>query len=337
MRKPDYTQLIKVLKKQTPDRPTLFEFFLNTELYDLLNNGEAPIRGDGFDDLRVNIYAYKNAGYDYVTAHASDFGFPAAGSDHKATKSLNEGNVIFDWATYETYKWPSPANANTKRLEACEPDMPEGMKYVVYGPGGVLENAISLTGYDNLCAMIYDEPKLAKQIFDDVGSRLVEYYELIAAKDSVCALISNDDWGFKTQTMLSPSHMRQYVFPWHKKIVEVGHKNNKSVLLHSCGMLEEVMDDIINDMGFDGKHSFEDVIMPIEDAYERYKGQIALLGGMDVDFVCTASKNEISGRAKAMLERANETGGYALGTGNSVPGYVPTENYLAMIDVVRKG
>ena len=32
-----------------------------------------------------------------------------------------------------------------------------------------------------------------------------------------------------------------------------------------------------------------------------------------------------------MLERAEPYGGYALGTGNSVPDYVPDENYFAMI------
>ena len=32
-----------------------------------------------------------------------------------------------------------------------------------------------------------------------------------------------------------------------------------------------------------------------------------------------------------MLERTAGRGGYALGTGNSVPDYVPDENYFAMI------
>ena len=40
--------------------------------------------------------------------------------------------------------------------------------------------------------------------FGAVGSRLVRYYEICAAYDTVGALISNDDWGFKSQTMLSP-------------------------------------------------------------------------------------------------------------------------------------
>jgi uroporphyrinogen decarboxylase len=155
--------------------------------------------------------------------------------------------------------------------------------------------------------------------------------------ESVCAIISNDDWGFKTQTMLSPADMRKYVFPWHEKITEVGHTNGRPMILHSCGYAEEIMEDIINGMKFDGKHSFEDTIMPIEDAYERYKGRIALLGGIDLNFVCTAEPEEIAKRSRAMLERSEDMGCYALGTGNSVPYYVPHEKYFAMIDTVRCG
>jgi len=337
MRKPDYTQLLKVLNKQVPDRPVMFEFFLNGNLHDILDNGDAPMRGDGFDNFRKNIYAYRNAGYDFVTTHASNFGFHYGKHDHKKTKSANDGAVITDWQSYEAYKWPTPSECDFTQMKTCEKDLPEGMKYMIYGPNGVLENVINLTGFENLCGMIYDEPELAQRIFDDVGSRLVEYYELIIERDSVCALMSNDDWGFKTQTMLSPDHMRQYVIPWHKKIAAVAHKHGKPVMLHSCGMLDHVMDDIIDDIKYDGKHSFEDVIQPIEDAYERYKGRIALLGGIDVDFVCTKTPDEIAARSRAMLERASIDGGYALGTGNSVPYYVPVENYMAMIDVVRKG
>ncbi len=52
---------------------------------------------------------------------------------------------------------------------------------------------------------------------------------------------------------------------------------------------------------------------------------------MDVDYVISHSENEVYNRAMAMLERSSERGGYALGTGNSVPDYIPDRQYLAMI------
>lgn len=50
-----------------------------------------------------------------------------------------------------------------------------------------------------------------------------------------------------------------------------------------------------------------------------------------MDFVCRADPQAVYTRAKAMLERTSERGAYALGTGNSVPEYVPDEGYFAMI------
>jgi uroporphyrinogen decarboxylase len=174
------------------------------------------------------------------------------------------------------------------------------MKFIVMGPGGVLENAIGLTGFDNLCYLLADDPALAEAIFNRVGEGIVAYYRQIAGCDSVGALISNDDWGFKTQTMLSPADMRRYVFPWHRRIVETGHAAGKPVILHSCGNLESVMEDVI-EMGYDGKHSYEDAIQPA-----------------------------VFRRSRAMLMKTGGEG-YALGSGNSIPSYVPHENYFAMV------
>jgi uroporphyrinogen decarboxylase len=295
---------------------------------------DAPKRDDGFDHERKRIYAFKNAGYDYATIPVNAFGFPGKVKTHQSTYSLNDGVAICDWKSYEEYKWLNPKDFDCTALDKVTPDLPEGMKLIIHGPGGTLENAISLCGYDNLCIMIYEEPDLAKQIFDDIGSRLLTYYESGIGHESVGALISNDDWGFKTQTMLSPADMRKYVFPWHKKIVAAAHKYNKKAVLHSCGQHSEIMDDVINDMKFDGKHSFEDVIQPIEEAYEQYKGRIALLGGIDLHFICTSTPKEIIKRSLDMLERAEKDGCFALGTGNSVPEYVPPEKYLAMVSAV---
>ncbi|MFW5915743.1 MAG: hypothetical protein ACOCTQ_04640 [Planctomycetota bacterium] len=50
-----------------------------------------------------------------------------------------------------------------------------------------------------------------------------------------------------------------------------------------------------------------------------------------MDYVCRNQPGEIYERRRAMLERASDRGGYAPGTGNSVPDYVPDEHYFAMI------
>lgn len=324
---PDFEQLLKVLRCEVPDRPTLFEFFLNTPLHTELADGANVEPGSPEE----TVVAFRNAGYDYATISPSNFHFPGGEHSHAQTISLNEGSVITDRPSFEAYDWPDPAKANFAPLERGAAALPEGMKAICQGPCGVLENVIGLVGFDNLCFLLVDDPDLTRDIFDAVGSRLVEFYRILVQHEAVGAIIGNDDWGFKTQPMISPDQMRQYVTPWHKRIVEVGHAAGRPVIMHSCGNLESLMDDIIDDMGYDGKHSYEDAITPVEEMYDTYGSRIAIMGGIDVDFVIRSTPDEVYRRSKAMLGRSAERGGYALGTGNSVPEYVPDEHYFAMI------
>jgi uroporphyrinogen decarboxylase len=91
------------------------------------------------------------------------------------------------------------------------------------------------------------------------------------------------------------------------------------------------MDDTIDYIGFDGKHSYEDAILPVEDSYERWQGRIAILGGIDLNWLINHSEEDITARCTAMLRRAEARGGYALGTGNSVPEYVPQDHFIALL------
>jgi len=335
MRKPDFDNLLAVLNREVPDRPTLFEFFLNARLHEKLASLTPTPDGKPLEGYPLLVRAFANAGYDYVTTHASDYEFPYKEPPRGSTISLNAGAVIFDRASFEAYDWKDPDKADYSRLDEIAGLLPDGMRIAAYGPGGVLENVVFLLGYDNLSYLLVDDPELVEDVFAAVGSGLVRYYEICSPHPAVGAVISNDDWGFNKQTTLRPEDMRRYIFPWHKRIVETIHATGKPAILHSCGQLEQVMDDVIDDMGYDAKHSYEDKILPIEDAYERWGGRISMLGGIDVDFVCRSTPAKIVERSRAMLERTADRGGWALGTGNSVPEYVPDDHYLAMVSVIN--
>lgn len=329
-RKPDFSNIEAVLAGTQPSRVTLFEFFLNGPLYDRLAESE-PAGANGQRDIRTLVRAFHAAGYDYATTRANEFAFEKERSHKLSTISQNEGSLVWDRESFDAYPWPDPDRFGTETIDRAAEALEPGMRLIVHGPGGVLENVTDIVSYETLCFMLIEEPDLASDIFDAVGSRLVRYYEGCAGHGAVGALISNDDWGFKTQTMISPAMMKQYVFPWHKRIVDTIHAAGKPAILHSCGNLGEVMDAVIDDLGYDGKHSFEDAILPIEDVYEKWGGRIAILGGIDVDFLCNADTEAIYQRSRAMVERTRDRGGYALGSGNSIPEYVPDESYFAMI------
>ena len=89
-------------------------------------------------------------------------------------------------------------------------------------------------------------------------------------------------------------------------------------------------------VGIDGRHSFEDVIEPVEDAYRTYGSRISILGGIDLDFLCRADEQRIRARVRRVLEQCMTAGGYCLGSGNSIANYVPVDHFLAMVDEGRK-
>ena len=334
-REPDFENIRKVLRCQKPDRPTLFEFFMNPAVYEEAA-GPMPTDPDPVVQLAYMVKAYAACGYDYANAYGCDLGFPTGETTHKDTISLNAHSLIQSWEDFEAYPWPDAKNADYSRLEKIKAYLPPKMKLMTAGPGGLLENVISIVGYDTLCLMLYDDPELVKAIFDRVGGILLDYYENCAQYDTVGILMINDDWGFNTQTMLSVADMRKYVFPWHKKMVEAAHNAGKLAVLHSCGYMVDIMEDIIEDMKYDGRHSYEDNIIPVEEAYRRWGGRIAVLGGMDVDFLIRSDEEAIKARARNMLALSEEKGGYALGSGNNIPYYIPNEKYFAMTSVVAE-
>ena len=333
-KEPDFENILRVLARKKTEHPVLFELFLNMPYYERLSGTPLADGADELAVLRKTMEGYLAAGYDYCTTHASGFHFyPDALGPHavKKSRSLNDRAAFTDLDSYEAYRWPEVRDYDSGSLAGIRPYLPEGMKLLVMGPGGILENMIDLLGYDNLCMLLYDEPKLVREVADQIGKRLLDYYKEALQYDTVGFLCYNDDWGFNTQTLLSPADLRSYVFPWVKRIVSLAHAYGKPCILHSCGYFQDIIEDVIGDMGFDARHSYEDNIMPVEEAYEKYGSRIAILGGIDVDFICRKTPEDVYRRSREMLERTMDRGGYALGTGNSVPEYVPYENYLAML------
>jgi uroporphyrinogen decarboxylase len=136
--------------------------------------------------------------------------------------------------------------------------------------------------------------------------------------------------------MIGPDDLREFVLPGHKKMAAMSHAAGRPYILHACGNLFSIYEDLIKDVKIDGKHSFEDTIEDVRELKPTYGQRIALLGGIDVDFLCRADEAAIRDRVRDTLEVCMPGGGYCLGTGNSVANYIPLNHYLAMVDEGRK-
>jgi uroporphyrinogen decarboxylase len=327
-----------VLARRTPDRVPFVELFIDEEVMVALR--ESPFSADPAERAREIADLYLHLGFDYAPAGVN-FHFPYVTISTDDTAGLSRGDrawvdeahgAVETWDDFERYPWPTPGPSTYAPLEQAAAALPEGMRLITLGPGGVLENVMWVMGYEPMSYAMVDQPDLVEAMFDRVGETLVEVFDGIAREEAVGAVFLGDDMGFKTQPLISPEALRSYVFPWQRRLAEVVHSHGKPFLLHACGNLESVMDDLIDFVRIDAKHSFEDVIMPVSEAKRRWGDRIALLGGVDVDLLTRGTPNQVRAKTREVLEACMPGGGYALGTGNSVANYIPVENYLALLE-----
>jgi uroporphyrinogen decarboxylase len=229
----------------------------------------------------------------------------------------------------ERFSWPRREDLDYSMLDLACGLIPDGMKILVQ-VDGILEIASGLMGMTRFLTALYDMPDLVEHIIRRATSILASQIETACEHDEVGGVWMGDDLGYSSGTFINPGALRQIFFPHYGRLVDITHQHGRPFLLHSCGNLEKIMDDLIR-LGVDVKHSFEDKIMPVEEVYRNWGRRIGIIGGIDMDLMARGSPDDVRRRTRQVLDICGPNGGYALGTGNSVPGYVPHENYFAMI------
>lgn len=286
----------------------------------------------GYDIVRFEV------GLPFVERHleAAD---PVEGSDKVRRWSDQHRGAIASWADFERFPWPEVSDFDFFPYEYLVEHLPDGMGLVVSHGGGVYEHLSHLMSYEGLCLALADDPGLVAAVADRAGGLLEEFYRTLLGLDRLAALFQGDDMGFKTQTLIPPDALRRCALPWHRRYAAMAHAKGLPYFLHSCGNIAAIMEDLVVDVGIDGKHSFEDVIAPVGAFQERWAGRIAVLGGLDLNVLSAATPEEVRRATGRLMDECGARGRYAIGSGNSVPSYVPPANYLAMVEeaVARRG
>lgn len=329
---PDFSKLRDAVLRQGSARSLPFlELFADQEVVE-------AIIGRPWHGLADKVEFWYRLGYDSVPMNAGfAFGTPRAvrpntaiGASHDRYWVTDDLCPIQTRADYERYDWPDPELTSTQPFEELADCLPEGMAIMMQS-SGVLENVMWLMGYTGFAAALYDDPGLVADMFEQVGRRVYRAMEMVIDCDRVGGVFFGEDMGFKTATMVGPEHLRKYHFPHLKRIVDLAHSHGKFFILHSCGNLSEVMDDLIDYVGIDAKHSFEDAITPVSDFHRDYGDRIGVVGGVDVDALSRLDGDEMRRYVRRVIYDCAPRGGYLLGSGNSVTNYVRIENYLIML------
>jgi uroporphyrinogen decarboxylase len=364
-RQPNFENLRRTILRQGPPGPVpFFELFADPgvveavleekfpiDLRRYLEEAFASVSADELPGITKTADMYVRfwyeMGYDYVPVpadvvfqrHLMPLADTAALADWVGGERYwqdEESGPIQSWADFEAYPWPKAGDLPLIALQYVNAVLPEGMKICVHLPT-VFENAMYVMGLQSLCYALHDQADLVEAICQRLGEIVTAVAAQVVTWDNVGMLLQGDDLGFHSGTLVSPDVIRRYVLPHHRRTAEIAHGAGKLSAFHSCGNVYKLMDDLIDDVGIDAKHSFEDKIMPVEEVYRRWGDRVAILGGVDMDLLGRGTEEEVRARTREILEVCGVKGtGYCLGTGNSVANYIPVQNYLAMLDEGRR-
>lgn len=362
--KPDFETLRRVIMRETTGCPVpLIELVVDGDPMSALTGLETPVSSmlelesliepdgtvsqdsyrKGIQLMDLSLAFAKKVGYDYVTTIPI---IPIPRTSHRISEEVpgqvkkrawqNEHNgIITDRASFNDYPWPAvDANALVS-IDYLAPQLPDGMKIIVFY-NGIFEDLRALMGFEQMAIKSIREPELIGDILERLTVIAEDAIDMAAAKPSVGAIFYAEDMGFNTGTMLAPEFFKEWVIPRLKRIADACHRHGKPFLLHSCGQVDALMEDLIETVGIDAFHSFEDNIEPVESFYERYHDRISILGGLDVNLLANGTEEQVRARCRQILDACGPGGGYAMGSGNSVTNYCKIENFYAMVDETRR-
>ena len=244
---------------------------------------------------------------------------------------------------FEKYPWDELHDryfeAYDERFCALRETMPAGMRAHGGVGNGVFEIVQDLVGYENLCYMRADDEDLYADMFHKVGEVMYSIWSTFLERysDIYCVCRFGDDLGFRSNTLLPADDIRQLVIPQYARIVKLVHEKGLPFLLHSCGCIFSVMDDIIDVAKIDAKHSNEDAICDYSRWLDDYGDRIGNFGGLDTDALCDLNPCDIESYTERVVRLVQKKGhGVALGSGNSIPDYVSVERYMKANRVMRR-
>lgn len=333
-REPDFEQFRKVmLREGKPDHLPFFELLASSGF--IARRTGTDFEKLGFYDAgywEIYVDFWLGMGYDCIPMEIP-LNCKLGERHNQVTEGSEVAAIIRTMEDFEKYPWPDEsAPIDFCHFETVAKLLPDGVK-IVGGVGmGPYEWVSQMMGVMGLSYALVDDPELVKLMFEKIGSLHASADRQLVQMDALGALRQGDDLGFKTATFLRPNDLRKYVFPIYKDLVDLAHAQNKPFLLHSCGNLAEVYDDLIDDCKIDAKHSFEDVILPVAEFKRIYGKRITPIGGLDVDFICRSTKDDIRAYTRKQIEACFSDGYWALGTGNSLTNYMPVENYITVLE-----
>lgn len=333
---PDFENLCRVLMGGRGWRVPNAELVIDREIKDAFLGRPVTSLADeiefryraGYDYAWISIGMVDPAGTVNKESVRQRGGPHFAGKDDRLWADEHAG-IIASRADLERYPFPDPERLDYSPFLQARQHLRPGMKIIAI-LGKIFTAAWQLMGMEAFCESLHDDPALVRDLIHRIGQIQVRVAEKILAMDTVGGLWTPDDMAFHTGPLVAPQWLIREVFPFYRRIVSLCRDAGKISIFHSDGDITSLLDTIMA-TGFHALHPIEPESLDIDQVRRRVGKRLCLIGNISVHLLSTGTPAQIRELVRDRVQRFGHEGAYVVGSSNSVPNYVPFENYLAML------
>lgn len=175
-----------------------------------------------------------------------------------------------------------------------------GDKFLIGTGISLYERVHFLRGLENTWCDIHENPDELVALIDilvDMNLHAIKRY----SAENADGFMFCDDWGLQERLMISPDSWREIWKPGYAKIYRAAHEAGILTILHSCGYIVEILDDLI-EIGLDVIQMDQQENMGLDLLGKRFGGRITFWCPVDIQATMVrGSTDEIRAYCKKMV------------------------------------
>ncbi len=185
-----------------------------------------------------------------------------------------------EWKDFADFEENSPDYRNPERYKNVTkkrnkfPD-----KYLLCGLGFMMMDIINYRGYENYMVDLCLERENLSRLIDLIYRKAYDKIDMYKSCGAD-GIIAWEDWGLQDRLMMSPLVWRSLFKEPMKKMISYIHSKQLKYVLHSCGLIKDIMDDLI-EIGIDVLQIDQQMNMGL-DYLSLYKGKICFFCPADI-------------------------------------------------------